>query len=112
MPQDAFVLRIQRELCHPKCAGKVSGLLRNRSPRPLVFRSLFVLLQLASITGINPVNLVKRTMEAHQRTKVVCSKSDNADVHVFIKNSALMSLSGFVNNASLQKSIASSLSLR
>ena len=30
MPRDAFVLKIQRELCHPKYARKVSGLLRNR----------------------------------------------------------------------------------
>ena len=25
MPRDPFVLKIQRELCHPKCARKVSG---------------------------------------------------------------------------------------
>ena len=30
MPPDAFVLKIQRELCHPKYARKVSGLSRNR----------------------------------------------------------------------------------
>ena len=30
MPRDAFVLKIQRELCHPKCTRKVSGLSRNR----------------------------------------------------------------------------------
>ena len=29
MPRDAFVLIKQRELCHPKCARKVSGLSRN-----------------------------------------------------------------------------------
>ena len=29
MPQDAFTLKIQRELSHPKCAQKVSGLSRN-----------------------------------------------------------------------------------
>ena len=29
MPRDAFALKIQRELCHPKCARKVSGLSRN-----------------------------------------------------------------------------------
>ena len=29
MPRDAFVLKIQRELCHPKYARKVSGLSRN-----------------------------------------------------------------------------------
>ena len=29
MPCDAFVLKIQRELCHPKCSRKVSGLSRN-----------------------------------------------------------------------------------
>ena len=29
MPRDAFVLKIQTEWCHPKCARKVSGLLRN-----------------------------------------------------------------------------------
>ena len=28
--EDAFVLKIQRELCHPKYARKVSGLSRNR----------------------------------------------------------------------------------
>ena len=28
MPRDAFVLKIQRELCHPKYARKVSGLSR------------------------------------------------------------------------------------
>ena len=30
MPRDAFVVHIQRELCHPIWARKVSGLLRNR----------------------------------------------------------------------------------
>ena len=30
VPRDAFVLKIQRELCHPKYARKVSGLSRNR----------------------------------------------------------------------------------
>ena len=30
MPQDAFILKIQRELCHPIYARKVSGLSRNR----------------------------------------------------------------------------------
>ena len=30
MPRDAFVLKIQRELCHPKYARKDSGLSRNR----------------------------------------------------------------------------------
>ena len=30
MPRDAFVLKIQRELCHPKYARKVSGLSTNR----------------------------------------------------------------------------------
>ena len=30
MPRDAFVLKIQRELCHPKYARKVSGLSKNR----------------------------------------------------------------------------------
>ena len=29
MPRDAFTLKIQRELSHPKCARKVSGLSRN-----------------------------------------------------------------------------------
>ena len=29
VPPDAFALKIQRELCYPKCARKVSGLLRN-----------------------------------------------------------------------------------
>ena len=29
VPRDAFVLKIQRELCHPKYARKVSGLSRN-----------------------------------------------------------------------------------
>ena len=31
VPRDASVLKIQRESCHPKCARKVSGLLRNGS---------------------------------------------------------------------------------
>jgi len=30
VPQDAFILKIQRELCHPIYARKVSGLSRNR----------------------------------------------------------------------------------
>ena len=30
MPQDLFVLKIQRELCHSKCAQKGSELSRNR----------------------------------------------------------------------------------
>ena len=29
MPRDAFVSKIQRELCHPKCARKISALSRN-----------------------------------------------------------------------------------
>ena len=41
--KDAFVLKIQRDLCHPKYARKVSGLSRNRpqgsvSPSPETFR--------------------------------------------------------------------------
>ena len=36
MPRDPFVLKMQRELGHPKCARKVSGLSRNG---PLVSRS-------------------------------------------------------------------------
>ena len=36
MPQDAFVLKIQRELCHPKHAPKISGLSRNRPLAPVV----------------------------------------------------------------------------
>ena len=35
MPRDAFVLTIQRELCHPKYARKVSGLSRNRPQGPV-----------------------------------------------------------------------------
>ena len=38
MPRDAFVLRVQRELCHTKCARKVSGLSRNG---PHVLRTHF-----------------------------------------------------------------------
>ena len=30
VPRDAFALKIQRELCHPKYARQVSGLSRNR----------------------------------------------------------------------------------
>ena len=29
MSRDAFALKMQREVCHPKCARKVSGLSRN-----------------------------------------------------------------------------------
>lgn len=29
MPRDAFVLEIQRKLCHPKCVRKLSKLSRN-----------------------------------------------------------------------------------
>jgi len=36
VPPDALVLKIHRELCHPKCTRKVSGLSRNR---PLAFRA-------------------------------------------------------------------------
>ena len=39
MHRDAFALKIQRELCHPKCARKVSGLSRNR-PRSWFLRTL------------------------------------------------------------------------
>ena len=35
MPRDAFVLKIQRELCHPKYAQKVSGLSRNGPQGPV-----------------------------------------------------------------------------
>ena len=37
MPRDAFVLKIQRELCHSKCARKVSGLSRNGLLDPLLY---------------------------------------------------------------------------
>ena len=43
MPRDAFVLKIQRKLCHPKYARKVSGLSRNR---PQTANGLFVCLML------------------------------------------------------------------
>ena len=36
MPRDAFVLKIQRELCHPKYTRKVSGLSRNSPQAPFV----------------------------------------------------------------------------
>ena len=35
VPRDAFVLKIQRELCHSKCVRKVSGLSRNGLQEPL-----------------------------------------------------------------------------
>ena len=40
MPRDAFALKIQRELCHPKYAQRVSGLSRNG---PLVSKYLVLL---------------------------------------------------------------------
>ena len=39
MPRDAFVLKIQRELCQPKYARKVPGRSRNR-PQARVTRSM------------------------------------------------------------------------
>ena len=39
MPRDAFVFKIQRELCHPKYARKVSGLSRNRPLGPVSRKS-------------------------------------------------------------------------
>jgi len=36
MPRNAFALKTRRELCHPKCARKVSGLSRNGSQAPVV----------------------------------------------------------------------------
>ena len=39
MPRDAFVLKIQRKLCHPKWARKVSGLSRNRFQGPVSRKS-------------------------------------------------------------------------
>jgi len=36
--RDAFALKRQRELCHPKCARKVSGLLRDGPQAPVVQR--------------------------------------------------------------------------
>ena len=38
MPRGPFVLKIQRELCHPKYARKVSGLSRNGPQAPAVQR--------------------------------------------------------------------------
>ena len=40
MARDAFVLKIQRELCHPRFALKVSGLSRNM---PQTSQPLFLL---------------------------------------------------------------------
>ena len=39
MPRHAFVLKIQRELCHPKYARNVSGLSRNRPLGPVSQKS-------------------------------------------------------------------------
>ena len=39
MPRDATVLKIQRELCHPNYARKVSGLSRNRPLGPVSRKS-------------------------------------------------------------------------
>ena len=44
VPQDAFVLKIQRELCHQRCARKVLGLSRNGQlflKGPVIFRAYF-----------------------------------------------------------------------
>ena len=41
MPRDAFVLKIQRELCHPKYARKVSGLSRNRPQASILRHSMY-----------------------------------------------------------------------
>ena len=44
VPRDASVLKIQRELCHPKCARKVSGLSRN-GPQASVVKGLVSAIQ-------------------------------------------------------------------
>ena len=53
MPRDAFVLKIQRELCHPKYARKVSGLSRNSPQDRFVVCELTVSTQLV-ITMFSP----------------------------------------------------------
>ena len=50
MPPDALLLKIQRELCHPKCTRKVSGLSRNR---PLVFFFSAFTFTTASLSSIH-----------------------------------------------------------
>ena len=39
MPRGAFVLKIQRELCHPNCARKVS-IMAMSTPAPMVRKSV------------------------------------------------------------------------
>ena len=45
-----LVLKIQRELCHPKCARKVSGLSRNRPQAPVPEKTI------SANRGLNPAN--------------------------------------------------------
>ena len=60
MPRDAFVLKIQRELCHPKYARKVSGLSRNRPLGPVsrksrkLFRPEKPFVKLRSANSVKP----------------------------------------------------------
>ena len=55
MPRDALVLKIQRELCHPKCARKGSELSRNG---PQTFSGFYTQLQKLIITARIIVHLI------------------------------------------------------
>ena len=53
MSRDALVLKIQRQLCHLKCARKVSALSRNRPQLPNLTATLPLTLLLDFFPRIN-----------------------------------------------------------
>ena len=73
MPRDAFVLKIQRELCHPKYARKVSGLSRNRPQAPAERSINWDREFVAELTNLN-----KKTKSLrHSREKIEQTKENN-----------------------------------
>ena len=70
MPRDALVLKIQRELCHPKCARlnrKVSELSRNRPLARVLARYIGILKQKGRERGILKKTDIFGQMKAFER---------------------------------------------
>jgi len=91
MPRDAFVLKMQRELCHPKCARKVLGLSRNR---PLTHINLFDT-KFECFTHVTPQFLSSLTFHSFQIPNTQLEKAYNLEhdkihfaqlIETFLKN--------------------------
>ena len=96
VPRDAFVLKIRRELYHPKCARNVSGLSRNGPLAPLIrgrrFRPLCYRKTVAISPGSAPEELSNLRIHKQETTG---AEKVQLSLRIFLKstiNPSLVSL--------------------